>query len=67
MSAPKPDSQSDSCNVICPYCEGSYQAEAEDYDTEQRNEECGLCGKIYVVWQEFEVTNHTAPKPEATP
>lgn len=58
----EPESQSDSLNVICPYCEASYQCEAEDFDEEQRDEECFSCKKTYVVWQEFDVTHRTEPK-----
>lgn len=62
MSAP--ESQSDDCNVICPYCLSSYQAEAEDYNDRERDETCFKCKRVYTVWQEFEVTHHTQPKPE---
>jgi hypothetical protein len=62
MSLPKPERQSDSCNVICPYCFASYQAEAEDFNEHEREEECHDCGQIYVLYQEFEVIHHTRPK-----
>lgn len=53
------DDQSDDCNVICPHCLHSYQAEAEDFDETEREEECQKCGGRYIVWQSFSVTNHT--------
>lgn len=49
-------------NVICPHCGASYQAEAEDYSEEVRDEECFACKRIYQVWQEFSVTHHTCAK-----
>ncbi len=56
-----PEEQSDDCNVICPYCLNAYQAESEDYDENEREEECGKCGKTYLVSQSFSVTHHTRP------
>jgi hypothetical protein len=61
---PKPEGQSDSCDVICPYCDARYQAEAEDFNEKQRDEECQECGKTYILWQEFDVTHRTEPKQE---
>jgi len=56
----------DGNNVICPYCGNSYQPEAEDYDTDCRDEECDKCGKAFDVWQEFTVYHITRQK-EAKP
>ena len=51
--------ESDDCNVICPYCKEEYQAEAEDFSEEEREEECFSCGKTYLLYQSFSVTHHT--------
>lgn len=59
----QPESQMDDCNVICPYCLHEYQAEAESYDSDEREEECDNCGKSYLRYDEFTVTHHTRPKP----
>lgn len=53
--------QSDECNIICPYCLKSYQAESEDFSDKVREEECFNCGKTFEVWQDFSVTHHTRP------
>ena len=63
MSANKPESQSDDCNVICPYCKASYQAEAEDFSEIDREEECFTCGKTYILSDECTITHHTRPTP----
>lgn len=67
MSAPetdgrKPESQMDDCDVICPYCGESYQAEGEDASECGREETCFHCERVYIVWQEFTVENCTRPK-----
>jgi len=56
-----PDSQSDTCNVICPWCEAAYQAEARDFDEDERVEECFKCGKAYILYDEMEIIHHTRP------
>ena len=53
--------QSDDNHVICPYCGHSYQPESEDYDTDEREENCEECGKNYYLSQEFSVTHNTQP------
>ena len=53
------NSESDSNLVICPYCGSSYQPEAEEFDEQEREEECGKCGKTYLVYNEFSVTHYT--------
>lgn len=57
------ESQMDDCNVICPHCEYSYQAEAEDYDEYEREEACSKCGGRYMLHDEITVTHHTRPLP----
>lgn len=52
----------DDCNVICPHCGASYQAEVEDFSEEIRDEVCCSCGKTYQLWDEFTVTHHTSAK-----
>jgi len=57
----KPEPQSDSSDIICPYCLHSYQAESEDYNEHEREEECDKCGKPFLLYDEFTVTHHTRP------
>lgn len=57
----KPQSQSDDCNVICPSCGHAYQAEAEDFDSDERDEDCDKCGQTFRRYDEFTVTHHTSP------
>lgn len=61
MSAP--ESQSDDCNVIYPYCLAEYQAEAESYSEREREETCFECKRVYILHDEFTVTHCTRPKP----
>jgi ferredoxin-like protein FixX len=56
-----PESQSDECHVICPYCLSKYQAEAEDFSEYDREEECQSCGKIYILCDSMTVTHYTRP------
>ena len=58
-----PESQMDDVNVICPHCLHSYQAESEDFDEQEREEECEKCGGRYMLYDEFTVTHHTRPLP----
>lgn len=58
-----PESQMDCSNVICPYCLHAYQAEAEDFDEQERAETCERCGITYLRRDEFQVTHHTRPLP----
>jgi hypothetical protein len=62
VSAFEPGDQMDSCNVICPYCGHSYQPEAEDYNSDCRDENCDNCGQTFEVWQEFTVDHITKQK-----
>ena len=48
-------------NVECPYCGDAYQAEAEDYSEDEREQECDECGKKYFLHQNFTVTHHARP------
>ena len=63
MSATLPDDQSDDCNVICPYCLKSYQAEAEDFSENEREETCFHCKRVYILHDEATVTHYTRAKP----
>ena len=54
----------DDCNVICPYCGNSYQAEAEDFDEDEREETCFSCKRVYLMHDECTVTHYARPKPE---
>ena len=58
----KSNSEMAKYNVICPYCGNAYHAEAEDYNSNEREEECNKCNKVYLVYQDFEVTHHTRTK-----
>ena len=58
----KYEETSDTCNRKCPYCGDEYQVEAEDYDEDVREEECGECGKKFYACDEFSI-EHTA-KPD---
>lgn len=53
--------QTDSCNVICPYCQNEYQPEAESYDEDSVVEECDNCGKKYHRYDSFSVDHNTRP------
>lgn len=59
MSKNTPKSQCDGVNVICPHCLASYQAEAEDFSEEERQEECFECKKTYILYDELYVRHHT--------
>lgn len=61
------ESQMDDTDVICPHCLHSYQAEAEDYDEQEREEECEKCGGRFMLYDEFTVTHHTRPLPANLP
>ena len=53
--------QTDDNDAICPYCLSRYQVEAEDYDEEPKEDECGDCGKKYWLNQSFSVTHYARP------
>ena len=59
----EPDDQSDDCDVICPYCKSSYQAEAETFSENEREETCFECKRVYLMHAEATVTYYTRPKP----
>jgi hypothetical protein len=63
MSLTEPEDQADDCNVICPYCGDSYQAEAEDYDEREREETCFACKRVYLLHDECSITHCTRPVP----
>ena len=58
-----PEEQSDDCNVICPYCQASYQAEAECFSEDEREEECFSCKRTYILHDECTITHYTRPTP----
>jgi transcriptional regulator NrdR family protein len=47
--------------VICPHCLHAYQAEAEDFNEQEREETCEKCGGRYTLYDEITVTHHTRP------
>jgi uncharacterized Zn ribbon protein len=57
----KPEPQMDSCMVICPYCLAEYQAEAESYNSDEREEECDKCGRKFIRFDQVDVTIYTLP------
>lgn len=63
LCAKEPDDQADDCNVICPYCLNSYQAEAEDYVEDEREETCFKCKRVFLLHDESTITHYTRAKP----
>lgn len=61
-SAPA-NTEMDDCDVICPHCGESYQAEAEDFSEDEREETCFSCGGKYVLYDECTVEHHTRASP----
>lgn len=57
----KYEDQYDEDATICPYCGEGHQPEAETWDEEAREEECGECGRRYLVHQSFSVCHITKP------
>lgn len=53
--------QMDDCNVVCPHCLHAYQAEAEDFSEQEREETCDKCGERYTLYDEITVTHYTRP------
>ncbi|TXH13969.1 MAG: hypothetical protein E6R03_10360 [Hyphomicrobiaceae bacterium] len=51
--------ESDDCFVICPYCKAKYQAEAEDYSQDEREETCFICKRVYLLHDECTITHYT--------
>ena len=43
LAAHPGNSEMDDDNVVCPYCGAKYQAEAEDFSDDEREEECAEC------------------------
>ena len=59
----EPEDQADDCDVICPYCHASYQAEAEGFSEDEREETCFECKRVYLLHDECTVTHYTRVKP----
>ena len=55
------DENIDSCNRICPYCNYSYQVEAENYSEDERVEECDECHMKFVAFESFTVDHFARP------
>ena len=56
------ESQSDDTVIRCPYCQYAWQPETEDFPNEdERDDECGECGKKFVAYVVYDVTYHTKP------
>ena len=51
--------QSDDRDIICPYCQNAWQAEAADYSDEETTRECDECGKEFIYYTQFDVAHHT--------
>jgi transposase-like protein len=61
-----PHTEVDNENVVCPYCEATYQGSSEwvkDYAEEMTCEECG---SIFNYWAEYSVDYVTTPVRSAT-
>lgn len=58
----KENEEWDDCDVICPYCGNRYQAEAEDYSENEREETCFECKRVYILHEECRVTHYTRTK-----
>jgi len=65
LAASDPEPQSDDCNVICPHCLASYQAESGDFNETETEQECSECGEKYIMYSSFSVTHHTRALPNA--
>lgn len=59
-----PEEQMDDNHAICPYCRHENHVEAEDYDSNEREQECAECGKTYLQYDDFTVTHYTRPCPQ---
>lgn len=46
---------------VCPYCQHSFQVEAEDYSEDTREVVCFGCKKKYWLRQDFDVTHYSTP------
>lgn len=64
----EPGDQMDDCDIICPHCGQSYQADPCDGDANEDPSEhmCEWCGKLFILYASFRVTYHTKAK-EANP
>lgn len=58
----EPGPQMDDCDIICPYCGKSFQAEAEDADETPKETECSECGKTFIQYASISVDYCTQPK-----
>lgn len=61
MAGSQFEEQIDNNDSVCPYCGDRYQVEAEDYDEDERQDECGGCGKKYWLHQRFSVEHYSRP------
>lgn len=62
-----PEEQMDDNHAICPYCRHENHVEAEEYDSNEREQECAECGKTYLQYDDFTVTHYTRPCPQNVP
>ena len=53
--------QFDDSVVVCPYCNHQYQPEAEDFNEEERIQECMNCEKKFHHQDEISYTHSTRP------
>ncbi len=60
----EPGEQSSDCDIICPHCGWSYQAEPCDGDASEdpSEHECDECGKLFVLYASISITYHTKAK-----
>ena len=48
--------------TVCPFCAYTNHVEEEDYSEDEREEECGKCGLLFVAYEEWCVY-HISIKP----
>ena len=48
--------------TVCPFCAYTNYVETEDYSEDEREEECGKCGLVFVAYEEWSVY-HVSIKP----
>ena len=59
-----PEEQMDDNHAICPYCLHQNHVESEDYDSNEREQECAECGKTSMQYDDFTITHYTRPCPQ---
>lgn len=63
MNTPTPEEQTSDSGAVCPHCLHLNHVEAEDYNPDEREQECTKCGKPFLQRDDFTVAHHTRPLP----